>query len=229
MTILLLIDDDQRLGSLLADFFKQHAIELDHAVTPSEGFKKLAENNYDLVILDVMLPEMDGFEVCKKLRHENEIPIIMLTARGDVMDRVIGIELGADDYLPKPFEPRELVARIQRIIKRSKQNHNIARPSTITLGELSINPELRQVKLGQQTVELSSMEYNCLLLFATHPNKIFSRDEILNALKGVEVELFSRSIDILISRLRQKLRPHSFIKTIRGAGYCMVGSNDENR
>ena len=229
MINLLLIDDDQRLGKLLTEFFKQHAMTLDHALLPSDGFKQLQNHRYDLVILDIMLPEMDGFEVCKTIRKQNDIPIIMLTARGDVMDRIIGIELGADDYLPKPFEPRELIARIQRILKRSNSTNAAPLHSAIlTIGELTINTDLRQVRLNNSEVDLSTMEYNCLLLLASHPGKVFTRDEILNTLKGIDAEIFSRSVDILISRLRNKLRPHNMIKTIRGSGYCLVGTAGEN-
>jgi len=229
MTKLLLIDDDERLGNLLNEFFTQHSISLDHALKPSQGFELLSKVQYDLVILDIMLPEMDGFEVCKQIRKESEIPIIMLTARGEVMDRVIGIELGADDYLPKPFEPRELIARIQRILKRTQQNNSQSNSNTIiSIGELSIDTEIRQAKLKDITLKLSTMEYSCLLLLASHPNKIFSRDEILNELKGIDTEIFSRSVDILISRIRNKLKPYDFIQTIRGTGYCLVGRKHEN-
>ncbi len=228
MTKLLLIDDDQRLGNLLTEFFNQHSIQLDHALSPSDGFEKLEHGQYDLVILDIMLPEMDGFEVCKQIRKNSEIPIFMLTARGEVMDRIIGIELGADDYLAKPFEPRELVARIQRIIKRTKIKSLPKNPTQIKIRELSIDTDLRQATLNDEIINLSTMEYNCLLLLATHPNKTFNRDEILNTLKGIDTELFSRSIDILISRLRHKLKPYTFIKTIRGTGYCLVGAISES-
>ena len=216
MVNLLLIDDDQRLGKLLTEFFKQHAMTLDHALLPSDGFKNLQNHHYDLVILDIMLPEMDGFEVCKKIRKQSDIPIIMLTARGDVMDRIIGIELGADDYLPKPFEPRELIARIQSILKRTNAvNQKSQDSSIISIGELIIDTNLRQVRLSNNALELSTMEYNCILLLASHPGKTFSRDEILNALKGIHAEIFSRSVDIFISRLRNKPKPHEMIKTIQ--------------
>ncbi len=221
---ILLIDDDERLGELLSRYFERHDLELESALRPSEGLKKLAQGGFDLVILDVMLPEMDGFEVCKAIRKENEIPIIMLTARGEVMDRVVGLELGADDYLPKPFEPRELVARIQSILKRTA-HHGVA-STVIRFGELSIDTELREATLEGNSLELSTMEYKLLELLAANPGKTFSRDEILNQLKGIEAELFTRSVDILVSRLRQKLKPLECIKTIRGSGYCFVGRSE---
>lgn len=219
MNNILLIDDDQRLGELLSEYFKSFEMQLDHALRPSEGFEKLESRDYDLIILDVMLPEMDGFEVCKTIRKSSNIPILMLTARGEVTDRIVGIEIGADDYLPKPFEPRELVVRIQNILKRSKNEKGQSNNAILSFGDLVIDKELRQVTINNNPVSLSSMEYNMLLLLADKPNKIFSRDEILNYLKGIDADIYSRAVDIQISRLRQKLKPNDYIKTIRGTGY----------
>ena len=218
---ILLIDDDQRLGDLLSEYFQQFDMQVDHAIRPSEGFTKLKSNDYELVILDVMLPEMDGFEVCKTIRKSNDIPILMLTARGEVTDRIVGIEIGADDYLPKPFEPRELVVRIQNILKRTKKT-SINNAQTLKFENLTIDKELRQVSVNSNAVTLSSMEYNLLVLLAAKPNKIFSRDEILNYLKGIDADIYSRAVDIQISRLRQKLKPCEYIKTIRGSGYTFA-------
>ncbi len=221
---ILLIDDDERLGDLLSRYFERHDLKLESALRPSAGLQKLTPGGFDLVILDVMLPEMDGFEVCKEIRKKSEVPIIMLTARGEVMDRVVGLELGADDYLPKPFEPRELVARIQSILKRTA--HHGAAGSRIRFGDLTIDTELREAAIAEQPLELSSMEYKLLELLAANPGKTFSRDEILNQLRGIEADLFTRSVDILVSRLRQKLKPLECIKTIRGSGYCFVGRSE---
>jgi two-component system, OmpR family, response regulator len=220
MLRILLIDDDERLAELLGRYFARHDLALDSAVRPSAGLAKLGQGGHDLVILDVMLPEKDGFEVCREIRSRSDIPVIMLTARGDVMDRVVGLELGADDYLPKPFEPRELVARIRRILKRTGRS---ADGASLRFGALNIDTALQQVTLDGQVLELTAMEYRLLHLLANHPGRTFSRDEILNQLKGIDTELFSRSVDILVSRLRQKLRPGDFIKTVRNAGYCFVG------
>lgn len=219
---ILLIDDDERLASLLVQYFDRYELRLDAAIRPSEGMKLLEKGGYALVILDVMLPEMDGFEVCKLIRKTSQIPIIMLTARGDVMDRVVGLELGADDYLPKPFEPRELVARIQSILKRSA--HQTPQPHKLCFGELEIDTGMKQVMLNNQEIHLSTMEYQLLEFLAQNAGITKSRDDILNALKGVETELFSRSVDIAVSRLRQKLKPLEIIKTIRGIGYLFVGN-----
>lgn len=221
MTKVLLIDDDERLAVLLAEYFSQHNIELESATRPGIAFEKLESGQqYDLIILDIMLPEMDGFEVCKKIRHSSDIPILMLTARGDVMDRVIGLEIGADDYLAKPFEPRELVARINNILKRRP-----AEPSTgiFRFGMLSVDTELRQAIVDNRQLDLSASEYQLLELFIQHKGKTISRDEIISHLRGREVEIYSRSVDILISRLRHKLQPFDGIKTVRGRGYCFAG------
>lgn len=217
----LLIDDDDRLASLLEQYFDRYDLSLDSALCPSDGLAKLEVGRYSLIILDIMLPEMDGFEVCKRIRKQSNIPIIMLTARGDVMDRVVGLELGADDYLPKPFEPRELVARIQSILKRSSQQST--QDGQIHVDELIIDTGMQHVTLGGEEIHLSTMEYQLLEYLARHMGKTQSRDEILNALKGIETELFSRSVDIAVSRLRQKLKPFELIKTVRGSGYVFVG------
>ena len=225
MNRILLIDDDTKLADLLGQYFAQFDFVLASATLPSQGFSMLEQEIYELVILDIMLPEMDGFEVCKTIRKNSNIPIIMLTARGEVMDRIVGLELGADDYLPKPFEPRELVARIHGVLKRTQisaeTEKNLA--AVLSFGTLLINTGKRQVTLDTKEIMLSAMEYQLLLLLASSPHKTFSRDELLNQLKGIDADVFTRSIDILVSRLRQKLKPHEFIRTIRGQGYVFVG------
>ena len=222
---ILLIDDDAKLASLLGQYFEQFRFEIESATLPSQGLALLAQNTFDLVILDIMLPEMDGFEVCKAIRKDSEIPVIMLTARGEVMDRIVGLELGADDYLPKPFEPRELVARIQRILKRTqtKSADPKERSDVLSFGTLVIDTGKRHVQLAGNEVLLSAMEYRLLLLFVAEPQKTFTRDELLNQLKGIDADVFTRSIDILVSRLRQKLKPLDLIRTVRGQGYVFVG------
>lgn len=218
----LLIDDDTKLAPLLLEYCERYSIAIDAAQLPSVGLKKLKEQNYDGVILDVMLPEMDGFEVCKSIRKFSGIPIIMLTARGEVTDLVVGLEIGADDYLPKPFDPRELVARLTHIMKR-KVIASID-PELMQFEQLTINTAQREVSVNDVVIELTTMEYQLLLLLAKNPGKDFSRDDILNQLKGIDTELFSRSVDILVSRLRTKLKPAKPIKTVYGSGYAFVGA-----
>jgi two-component system OmpR family response regulator len=220
MPKILLIDDDEGLAGPLAAYFGQFGLELVNAVHPRRGLDMLESERPELVILDVMLPDMDGFELCRRIRRHSDIPILMLTARGEVMDRVVGLELGADDYLPKPFEPRELVARINNILKRSRQVENAQ--GLLRFQGIEIDPERQRVTVNDEAIQLTSMEYRLLALLAGKPGKPFSRDDILNALRGVEADLFTRSVDIQVSRLRQKLKPLDPIKTVWGAGYSFV-------
>lgn len=222
----LMIDDDGKLGEVLTEYCARFSIAIEPALTPSKGLAKLRERQFDAVILDVMLPEMDGFDVCRAIRRESDVPIIMLTARGDVTDRIVGLEIGADDYLPKPFDPRELVARLQTNIKRHLANSSdsTARNAEPVLQYegFSLHPEVREVHVDDQPIDLTTMEYALLMLLAQEPGRAWSRDEILGILKGTENELFSRSVDILVSRLRNKLKPAAPIKTVHGAGYAFV-------
>ena len=216
----LLIDDDEKLAPLLTEYCVKFDIEVTPAHKPSVGLKMLQEDTFDAVILDVMLPEMDGFEVCRTIRQRSTIPVIMLTARGEVTDRVVGLEIGADDYLPKPFDPRELVARLKAIAKRKQPVETPSR--LLSFEDLVIDQQQREVRVKGRPVELTTMEYQLVLLLAGSPGKDFSRDDILNQLKGTDTELFSRSVDILVSRLRHKLKPATPIKTVYGAGYAFV-------
>jgi len=221
MRRLLLIDDDELLAAPLAAFFKRFEFELDSALSPSAGLAKLRTQGFDAAILDVMLPEMDGFALCREIRRESDIPIIMLTARGDVMDRVVGLEIGADDYLPKPFEPRELLARVQTVLRRARAP---VVKTALAFDGLTIDLERRQVLRLGSAIELTGTEFDLLVLLASEPQKVFHRDDILNRLRGVEAELQTRAVDILVSRLRRKLEPLDCIKTLRNAGYAFAGA-----
>ncbi len=223
MPQILLIDDDEQLGPPLAVYFQRFDLSLTLAHRPSTGLAKLRAGHFDAAILDVMLPEMDGFELCRTIRKggnfASDIPIIMLTARGDVMDRVVGLELGADDYLPKPFEPRELVARLQTVLRRRRapaDNHRLM------FDGLQIDLDTHAVLRHGEPVELTGTEFELLCLLAKEPGKVFSRDDILNRLRGHEADLFTRAVDIVVSRLRKKLEPLDCIKTLRNAGYSLA-------
>lgn len=216
----LLIDDDEKIAKLLSAYFAKFHITLLSATMPSEGMEIYHNQQPDLVILDVMLPEMDGFDVCRRLRQISNTPIIMLTARGDVDDRVIGLESGADDYLSKPFEPSELVARINSILSRVEEGPISYEPDIVQFDDLMINKSSYEVLVRGQPVDLTSKEYALLILLTEIPGKVFSRDDIMNELSGLDSELYSRSVDILVSRLRNKLKPLSSIKTVWGVGYC---------
>ncbi|WOB07954.1 response regulator transcription factor [Piscinibacter gummiphilus] len=222
---ILLIDDDEDLAAPLATYLQRFDLALDHAARPTLGLARLAEQRYDAVILDVMLPEMDGFEVCRRIRHDSDIPVLMLTARGDVTDRVVGLELGADDYLPKPFEPRELAARLQTILRRSRNggSGDAQKPQKLDFEGLSIDLQRREVHREGELLELTGTEFELLVMLAREPGRVFTRDEILNKLRGREADLFTRAVDILVSRLRKKLEPLPLIKTLRNAGYTFAG------
>lgn len=225
MAKVLLIDDDRKHSQLLQAYFKRFGIQLVCAADANEGFKKLRREEPDLLLLDVMLPGKDGFEICREIRKTSHIPIIMLTARGDVIDRVSGLELGADDYVGKPFEPRELVARVQAILRRSELS--LGNAGTLAFDGLAIDTDKRVVVVDGVNVDLTSMEFELLLILARRHGKKLSRDEILGELRGIDAAILTRSVDIMISRLRQKIgdvaKPPRFIQTIWGRGYSFVG------
>ncbi|TVQ81000.1 MAG: DNA-binding response regulator [Bradymonadales bacterium] len=225
MIQVLLIDDDERLGSLLTEYFGRYDIQLETAEHPDHGLKKLKEKAYDFVLLDVMLPERDGFEVCRMIREKSQVPIIMLTARGELADRVVGLEIGADDYVSKPFEPRELVARIERLHRRMRSFRTQTK-DLLEFSGLRLDRNRRKLFVEETEVEMTTTEYQIFEVLATNPSKNFSRDEIQNALRGVEADVYSRSIDIMISRIRQKLKQaglkREVIKTVWGTGYSFL-------
>lgn len=226
---LLIIDDDAKLNQLLIGFLSDFGFNVSAATRPEEGLKKLKQESPDLIILDVMLPGMNGFEVCKKIREAHTVPIIMLTARGEVTDKIVGLELGADDYLPKPFEPRELVARIQSVLRRAQ---GIEKGSVKRFGRLEIDFARRTVKLDDAAVDLTSNEFAALALLARNSGKVLNRDQILEELRGIEWDAFNRSVDITMSRLRHKLNDDpknpSFIKTVWATGYVFIGGGEEH-
>ncbi|MBI2771255.1 MAG: response regulator transcription factor [Burkholderiales bacterium] len=222
MPRILLIDDDEQLGAPLAAYCARFEMQLEQATRPSAGLARLRGGGFDAAILDVMLPEMDGFELCRTIRKVSDIPLIMLTARGDVMDRVVGLELGADDYLPKPFEPRELVARLQTVLRRRTAVPARSPDGALRFEGLTVDLATRSVLRGGRSVELTSTEFDLLHLLAREPGKVFTRDDILNHLRGHEAELYTRAVDIVVSRLRKKLEPLHAIKTLRNAGYTLA-------
>jgi OmpR family response regulator RpaB len=233
MPRVLLIDDDERLGPPLASYVARFDFVLEQAVTPSEGLRRLRAEPFDAVVLDVMLPEMDGFALCRRLREESDIPIVMLTARGELTDRVVGLELGADDYVPKPFEPRELVARLQSVLRRGRSPvPTPSLPAPVPAGAdrlqplhfegLVIDPARRSVLRAGEPVALTGTEFELLLRLAREPGRVIGRDELLAHLRGHDADLFTRAIDIVVSRLRGKLAPLECIRTMRNAGYAFA-------
>lgn len=227
---LLIIDDDTGLCASLVEYFRQFELELLSAHTPSQGLALIEQQTPDLLLLDVMMPETDGFTLCQQIRQSHSFPIIMLTARGQLEEKVHGLELGADDYLAKPFEPRELVARVQVLLRRLSSatiaTNDAVKRAPLQFSDITIFPDERKVEVEQQEVSLTGMEFSLLLLLAENPSRVFNRDQLINELKGIEVDLYSRSMDILLSRLRQKLKDSAqsprFIKTLRNVGYTFV-------
>ena len=223
---ILIIDDDVSLGELLASYLVDFGFHVIAESSPSTGLSRVGTDTPDLVILDVMMPGMDGFEVLRRIRETSPVPVIMLTARGEVTDRVVGLELGADDYLPKPFEPHELVARIRSVLKRTGSG-GVNEERLTTDSGLELHPERREAVLEGNVLELTTMEYDLLELMIRKKARVLSRDYLMESLKGYEWETFDRSIDVAVSRLRHKLSdPASnprYIKTVRGVGYMFVG------
>ncbi len=225
---ILIIDDDEKMNRLLQNYLTGFGYDVVTCTHPTQGLQKIKQYVPDLIILDIMLPDMDGFAVCREVRKEQTIPIIMLTARGDVTDRIVGLELGADDYLPKPFEPRELVARIQTIMRRvSKQFNPIG---SIKFDHLEIIPEKQLVIVDGETIDITTMEFQLLFLLAEKHGRIITRDQIMDSLRGIDWSAFDRSVDVAVSRLRQKLKDDPkaprFIKTIWGTGYMFIGHEE---
>ena len=219
----LLIDDDQKLGDLLKNYLKTFDIDLSVVNDPREGSTTIRGLDPDLLILDVMMPHINGFDLCKKIREESNKPIIILSARGESDDKVKGIDLGADDYLSKPFEARELVARIHGLLRRLHKDSD-KNPDQV----FKVDQQRLEVSLNGAILDLTTKEFELMDLFIKSPGVIFSRDEIIKEIKGIDAHLFSRSIDILISRLRHKIeddpKDPQLIKTIWGKGYMFVDS-----
>lgn len=225
MTKVLLIDDDERHSRLLKQYLERFGMALSWAPEGDEGLSMLTDVAPDVLLLDVMLPGRDGLELCREVRRTSNMPIIMLTARGDLVDRVSGLEIGADDYISKPFEPRELVARINSLLRRIHTPPPVA--DVLRFEGLEIDQTARAVRVDGQLVELTSMEHELLTYLAQHPGQKVSRDDILNKLRGIDSAILTRSVDIMVSRLRQKLKdtnkPFRFIQTAWGVGYQFSG------
>ena len=225
MENILIIDDDTQLTELLIEFLSSYKYNVVAKHTPEKGLEHLEKKGADAIILDIMLPGMDGFQVLRKIRENSAIPVIMLTARGEVTDRIVGLELGADDYLPKPFEPRELLARIQSILRRTHSSAIIV--ANVKFKGLSIDKNKQEVLLDDKPISLSTTEYEALLLFVEHTGETLDREFLVENLRGISWQSYDRSVDVLVSRLRGKLgeTPNKtrFIKTIHGLGYKFIG------
>ena len=223
-THVLVIDDDEKLNALLAEYLARFNFVVTAYTHPEAGLRALRSSPPDIVVLDLMLPDMDGFAVCRKIRETSRVPIMMLTARGDVTDRIVGLELGADDYLPKPFEPRHQLARLQAVLRRLGSQ---AVAEVVRAGPIEVNWSTRRATLDGRDLQLTTAELQLLGLLVRHRGRVLTRERILDETRGLDWESYDRSIDVLVSRLRQKLgddsRRQTFIKTVRGAGYSFTG------
>lgn len=221
----LLIDDDERLARLTAEYLGNHGIHVSRAGDGEVGLREAQAGSFDVVLLDLMLPGRSGLDVCRALRERSDVPILMLTARGEEADRVLGLELGADDYLPKPFSPRELLARIQAVLRRARGR---AGPPlrTTRVGDLVIDPGARRATVRGRALDLTGYEFNLLRVLAERAGRVLSREQLMELVRGNAEEAFDRSIDVHISHLRQKLgddpRRPRWLKTVRGEGYLLA-------
>lgn len=219
---ILVVEDDREISTLIARYLRGNDCRVTLAGDGQDMDRALAESRIDLIVLDLMLPGEDGLSLCRRLRVTSQIPILILTAKSEDVDRILGLELGADDYLPKPFEPRELVARLQTILRRQRVAPAPVQAARRVFQDLVIDLEAREVLRQGQPVELTGTEFELLALLAAEPGKVFSRDDILNRLRGHEADLYTRAVDIVVSRLRKKLEPLDCIKTLRNAGYTLA-------
>jgi two-component system, OmpR family, phosphate regulon response regulator OmpR len=226
---LLIIDDDARLAAMVSDYLTAAGFVVDCRFTGGEGLAALDGGTFDAVILDVMLPDIDGFEVCRRIRAQAPTPVLMLTARGEELDRIVGLEIGADDYLPKPFSPRELQARIRAILRRGRLP---ARPDEAALrfGRLQIDRESRMVRVDGEEKTLTSYQFDLLAVLADNAGRVLNRERLMDLVKGEEPESFDRSVDVHISRIRSAIEddpkhPRRII-TVRGAGYVFAKKQD---
>ncbi len=226
---LLVIDDDHKLCRLVADYLRPFGYLVESAFSGPEGLAAVREGDFQVVILDVMLPGMDGFEVLSQLRKESDVPVLMLTSRGDETDRIVGLEIGADDYLPKTFSSRELLARLRAVTRRSFAPARADRPQPIApvvRGALRIDPGPRVAVLDDTVLDLTPLEFDLLLCLASAAGRVLTRNHLLNAVADRDHEVFDRSVDVHISALRRKLdddpQTPRFIKTVRGVGYMFL-------
>ena len=222
----LFVEDDAKLAALVAEYLGRHEVDVTVVADGERGLAALRQRPFDVVLLDVMLPGIDGFEVCRRIRSRPEhgaLPVIMLTARGEDVDRIVGLELGADDYLPKPFNPRELLARIRAVLRRGV--HGGGRPR-FRAGGLASDFEAREVSVDGRRVVLTHHEFELLAALARAAGRVLTREQLLDAVRGADAESFDRSVDVHVSRLRAKLetnpRAPRYVKTVRSVGYTLV-------
>jgi DNA-binding response OmpR family regulator len=226
---ILLVEDDPRLAEMLSEYLGQAGFGVTVAPLGAAALERLSEADYDAVVLDLMLPDMDGLDVCRQLRARDDTPVLMLTARGDAIDRIVGLELGADDYLPKPFEPRELLARLRAIVRRRVRG-SAPGEKALHFGRLEIDTAARAVRLDGKPCELTGYQFDLLVALAKNAGRVLSREFLMDLMKGEELESFDRSIDVHVSRIRAAIednpkKPRRVI-TVRSAGYVFAKAQD---
>jgi DNA-binding response OmpR family regulator len=234
MTSLLMIEDDERLAGMVSDYLGANGYQVSHAPDGASGLSQLQQALPELVILDLMLPDVDGLQVCQRIRglpgSAGQVPVLMLTAKGDPMDRIIGLEMGADDYLPKPFEPRELLARIRAVLRRKQGGVAPVTALSMQFGSLDIDRDARQVTVRGQPCELTSYQFDLLVALAERAGRVLTRDQIMEAVRGRELEAFDRSIDVHMGRIRAAIEDDvknpKRILTVRGVGYVFARQQD---
>lgn len=228
---LLMIEDDSSLAAMVAEYLGAANMEVALQASGSAGLELLRRETFDAVVLDIMLPDMDGFEVCRRIRAESNIPILMLTARGDEMDRIVGLELGADDYLPKPFNPRELLARLRAILRRRGGDNDVHLP-VLRFGRLEVDRAARLVRLGNELCNLTGHQFDLLVALAENAGRVLSRGYLMNRLKDEPLQAYDRSIDVHVSRIRLAIeddpKKARRIITVRGAGYVFARDQDND-
>jgi two-component system phosphate regulon response regulator OmpR len=224
---ILLVEDDRRLAEMVSEYLGEAGFSVSVAGDGRTGLARLAAEAFDALVLDLMLPDLDGLEVCRQLRAFSDVPVLMLTARGDAMDRVVGLEIGADDYLPKPFEPRELLARLRAILRRWDRTRSA---NVLRFGRLEIDRDARGVRVDGAERSLTGHQFMLLVALAERAGRVLSRDTLMDLVKGEELEAFDRSIDVHVSRIRAAIeddpkRPRRLL-TVRGAGYVFARQQD---
>jgi len=224
---ILIVEDDRRLAEMISDYLGEAGFHVTVEADGRDGLGRLSHEPHDALVLDLTLPDLDGLEVCRQLRAFSDIPVLMLTARGEPMDRVIGLEVGADDYLPKPFEPRELLARLRAILRRSGRTRSAA---TLRFGRLDIDRDARQVRLDGVERSLTAHQFTLLVSLAERAGRVLSREALMDLVRGEELEAFDRSIDVHVSRIRAVIeddpkRPRRLL-TVRGVGYVFARQQD---
>ena len=227
---ILVIDDDAELCKLVARFLSAEGFRVETVRTSTQGVERARSGEHELIVLDVMLPGMDGFEILRRLRTESRTPVLMLTARGDDLDRILGLEIGADDYLPKPFNPRELAARIRAILRRANASASAPNSAPSVVADLELNPNARVVRIRGEVLNLTTIEFDLLDKFMKSVGRVIGREELVKQVLGREFSPFDRSIDTHVCNLRKKMGPYSDgterIKNVRGIGYLFAPLED---